>query len=153
MLFHPENGVPLTDRIGRPVDVGDTVIIARKSSRYGGAKLVEATIKRITPLVIHPRHGGSTAIWHSTGRRSYIPLVREDQLSKSHQTEYFYETPDGSPPYWRNAFVATVELPDEARLRTVPFGQNLVVKPTYKPMPQLSAFQQAQVPYAHAVTS
>lgn len=131
MLYHPENGAPLVDRFGVPVYVNAFVVIARKSSRYGGAQLVDAVVRKITPLVLHPRYGGyDPAKWYNTSTHSRLPLVREDQLAKSHQTEYLSPLiENGQDPDWQRCFVASVEVKHMARLHTVPYGYNLLITP------------------------
>ena len=129
IFSHPDDpSVTLRDRHGTPIHLGAECVIAQKASRYGGANLVDAVIQKVTPLVLHPRHYGQT--WHSTGPRSRIPLVREDQLSRSHQTEYLAKVDESLGAVdLSTAFVASVKVPNRDRLITVPFGFNLIVKP------------------------
>jgi hypothetical protein len=126
MILHPEDGTALVDRFDSPVSVGDRVVLAKKNSRrYGGAELTEGVIKKITPLVIHPRNFGQT--WYSTGPYSEVPVVREDQLHRSYQTEYYLGFDPTAPgKNWSRAYVAAVEVEGMSRLHTVPFGGSMI---------------------------
>jgi hypothetical protein len=127
-MLHPDGGPKdvLSDRFGKPVNVGDEVVIALKPETYrrSGAVLTDAVVRKLTPLIEKP--GGP---WYSTSQGSRIPLIREDQLGKSHPTEYYVQVSEEHwPPDVRQCLVAAVEVKNRARLVTVPFGHNLIVK-------------------------
>lgn len=130
MILHPEDPrIVLTDRFGTPFDVGDKVVIAAKRQSYGsnaGAILAEGKVVKLTPLMPHPNRMGH---WHPTSARSRIPMVREDQLSRSYQTEYLMPGTENGPVDFSKALVAAVQVEGRGRAHTVPYGWNLIRVP------------------------